>query len=156
MSVDKFGHYLNDTSNIISLKNAPKLLGLFVDTNNNIDVQNKRIKNVAEALEENDVINKLFLQTQIEKLEEKLLTYFKADNTVIQEDLQMQIEELQREIKLDIEENYKIQKDIQKMKTSFEEQIEQLNEKIYRLENYMFVSIAESPSSRSQHSPKNQ
>lgn len=111
MSVDKFGHYLNDTSSsTISIQNAPKLLGFFMDTDNNIDVQNKRIKNVAKALEEDDVINKVFLQTQIEKTENKLIKYFKEDANKIRDGLQEQIIALGREIGVQMENYYKIEK----------------------------------------------
>lgn len=119
MSLDKFGHYLNDTSSIISIKNAPKLLGFYMDVHNNIDVQNKRIKNVADALDENDVVNKLFLQTQLEKAQEE-----------INERLQQKVNEIHKE-------NIAV-------KLSLENQIELLNEKIYRFENYMFASIVKS------------
>lgn len=147
MSVDKFGHYLNDTSGIISTKNAPKLLGFFMDTNNNIDVQNKRIKNVAKALEENDAINKLFLQTQIEKLEHEITLELEETNNKINAKL--------LNIKLQLEENNnKINEKVVNIKSFFEEQLEQLNEKIYRFEKYMFVSIAESASNRA-HSIQN-
>lgn len=46
MSEDKFGRYLSDSSNIIDQKNALKLLRIFVDSNNNIDFENKRIKSL--------------------------------------------------------------------------------------------------------------
>lgn len=126
MSVDKFGHYLHDKSDLVSIKNAPKLLGFFVDTNNNIDIQNKRIKNVAKALEENDVVSKVFMQTQIEKIEDKLNQYFKADND-------------------------KIQENILKNKLFFEEQIKKIDEKINGLESYIFSSVAITASTNTSH-----
>lgn len=152
MSVDKFGHYLNDTnSSIFSTKNAPKLLGFFMDADNNINVQNKRIKNVAKALEENDVINKLFLQTQIEKTEDKLKLYFKEDNIKMRDDLLSQIIKLQSEIKLQLEDYYKIEENLSKLKSFFENEVQKFNEKIYRIENYLFVSVADSGSIILQH-----
>lgn len=133
MSVDKFGHYLNDKSEINLAKNAPKLLGFFVDQNNNIDVQNKRIKNVANALEENDCINKLFLQTQIDKQKQEIK--FQLENHL--HDFNKQMDEK-----------------ITNIKTVVEHQNEELREKVYRLENYIYVSIADSASIRTQLTEK--
>lgn len=117
MSLDKFGHYLNDTSGIISVKNVPKLLGFYMDVDNNINVQNKRIKNIAKALEDNDAVSKLFLQSQVEKMQEEI-------NKRLQEEVN------------------EIRKENITMKLSLEKQIETMNEKINRFENYMFASIA--------------
>lgn len=117
MTLDKFGHYLNDTSRIISIRNEPQVLGFYMDADNNIDIQNKRIKNVANAFEENDAVNKVFLQTQLEKMQHEVI-----------KDLKEQLDEIRKE-------NINT-------KVFLEEQIEILNEKIYRFENYMFVSIA--------------
>lgn len=117
MSLDKFGHYLNDTSSIILTKNAPKLLGFYMDADNNINVKNKRIKNVGNALEENDAISKLFLQMQLEKMQHEIINNLK-------------------------EEVNEIRKENINSKVFLEEQMKFLNEKIHRFENYMFVSIA--------------
>lgn len=117
MSLDKFGHYLNDTSSIILTKNAPKLLGFYMDADNNINVKNKRIKNVGNALEENDAISKLFLQMQLEKMQHEIINNLK-------------------------EEVNEIRKENINSKVFLEEQMEFLNDKIHRFENYMFVSIA--------------
>ena len=109
MSINKFGHYLNDTSSIISIKNAPKLLGLYMDKDNNIDVQNKRIRNVASALEENDVVNKMFLQSYTEKMQKETIDYLKSDIEEIREILFNMKQMFIEEIKLLIEEVYGIQ-----------------------------------------------
>ena len=106
MSVDKFGHYINDTSGVISMKNAPKLLGFFMDTDNNIDVQNKRIKHMSNALEENDGVNKMFLQSQIEKTQKEVMD----------------------QLNKNINEVYQI---IEKIKKDFERRIKILNQKLY-------------------------
>lgn len=116
MSVDKFGHYLNDTSGIISIKNAPKLLGFFMDGDNHIDVQNKRIRNVSNALEANDVVNKMFLQSYIEKSKKEIIDL-----------LEENIKEI-REILIN-------------MKIIFEEEIRMIREKIYKFEHFNVVTI---------------
>ena len=115
MSIDKFGHYLNDTSGRVFVKNVPKLLGFVMDTTNNIDVQNKRIKNVAKALEENDVVNKLFLQSQIEEVRDEI-------HLILSQKLN------------------EIRETISSMKLFFEKEIRKINELIYGYIRNMMVN----------------
>lgn len=62
MSVDKFGHFSNSDS---VRKNDPKILGFGIDRHYNIDVKNKKIKNLAPPSEDTDAINRAYLQAQI-------------------------------------------------------------------------------------------
>lgn len=75
MSVDKFGHFT--ISNLKPYKgDVPKVLGLFLDNNRNLDLQNKKIENLATPTEEADAVNKIYLQTQINIAQELLKNYF--------------------------------------------------------------------------------
>lgn len=75
MSVDKFGHYYNSmlNNNNILRKNVEKTANIIVDNDKNLNIQNKRIKNIATPLEEKDAVTKGFLFTQIEQIQKDLL-----------------------------------------------------------------------------------
>lgn len=68
MSVDKFGHYASN-SNVLR-ENVSKILGIVVDSHNNLDFQNKKIKNLGAPSEDTDAVNKVYLQTQINHSQE--------------------------------------------------------------------------------------
>lgn len=73
MTVDKFGHYYNNKHNSETLKkNVSKILGIIVDENYNLDVQNKKIRNLNFPSEGTDAVNKTYLHTQINILQEIL------------------------------------------------------------------------------------
>lgn len=74
MTVDKFGrHYSKQKYNSDVLKkNVPQILGIIVDRDNNLNIQNKRIKNVAPPREEADAVNKAYLQIQINRTQDQL------------------------------------------------------------------------------------
>lgn len=71
MSVDKFGHF-SSYKNEVFKKDAHKWLGFTVDKDKNFNLQNKRIKNVQNPLEEKDAVNKGYLFSQIYN-EQKIL-----------------------------------------------------------------------------------
>lgn len=48
------------------------MLGIAVDKHNNLDIQNKKIKNLGPPSEETDAVNKAYLQTQIHRSQEIL------------------------------------------------------------------------------------
>lgn len=73
MTVDKFGHYYNQKYNSEALrKNVSKTLGIIVDETNNLDIQNKKIKNLAPPSQGTDAVNKTYLSTQINHVQEIL------------------------------------------------------------------------------------
>lgn len=69
MSVDKFGHFSNSD---VLRRNVPKILGICVDSHNNLDIQNKKIKNLSPPSDDTDAVNKTYLQTQINHSQEIL------------------------------------------------------------------------------------
>lgn len=73
MSVDKFGRYSKQKYNCdILKKNASKIIGIIVDSDNNLNVQNKRIKNLEIPREDADAVNKLYVQTEINRTQSQL------------------------------------------------------------------------------------
>lgn len=73
MAVDKFGHYYNNKFTSETLKkNVSKILGIIVDENYNLDVQNKKIRNVNFPTEGTDAVNKTYLHTEIKNHEDIL------------------------------------------------------------------------------------
>ena len=73
MTVDKFGHYYNQKYNSeILKKNVSKTLGIIIDKNNNLDIHDKRIKNLAPPSEGSDAVNKNYLYSQINHVQEIL------------------------------------------------------------------------------------
>lgn len=64
MSVDKFGHFSSYKNEVLK-NDAHKWLGFTVDKDKNVDVHNKRIKNVRNAVEDYDAVNKAYLFLQI-------------------------------------------------------------------------------------------
>lgn len=76
MSVDKFGRYYSpkkNYDNILKRKNATKVFDIIMDSDNNFNVQNKRIKNIANPLEEKDAVSKAFLLTKIDQSKAEVL-----------------------------------------------------------------------------------
>lgn len=144
MPVDKFGHHSKSQNNFIkNEKNKRKIrqvVGLVLDKNNNINVQNKRITNVSFPTQEKDAVNKHYLGTEIRQLQQDLTTlnkqeYKKLDGKLNNIDNSIQNMISHREMSL---------------KLHFSEQIETLLEKVQRLENFVFTSIitkSEPPSS---------
>lgn len=73
MTVDKFGHFYNQKYNSeILKKNVSKTLGIIVDKHNNLDIQDKRIKNLAPPSEGTDAVNKDYLYSQVNHIQEVL------------------------------------------------------------------------------------
>lgn len=73
MTVDKFGHYYNHKYNSeILKKNVSKTLGIILDKDKNLDIQDKRIKNLATPSEGTDAVNKDYLHSQINHVQEIL------------------------------------------------------------------------------------
>lgn len=86
MSVDKFGHYSNSNT---FRKNASKFLGIAIDQHYNIDIKNRKIKNLGQPSENYDAVNKAYLQTQIVHVKE-----------IIKRDVSSEIRNLRKEIDL--------------------------------------------------------
>lgn len=86
MSVDKFGHFSPDNSNAFK-RDAPKVLGFFIDGNRNLDVQNKKIKNLDTPSEKTDAVNKIYVQTQLIILQEVLKKEIHDENLKIREEV---------------------------------------------------------------------
>lgn len=58
MTVDKFGHHYNQKYTSIALRgHVSRILGINIDNDNNIDIQNKKIKNLAPPSEGTDAVN---------------------------------------------------------------------------------------------------
>lgn len=101
MSVDKFGHFSSYKNEILK-KDAHKWFGFTVDKDKNVDLQNKRIKNVANAVNENDVVNKSYLFLQIRN-EQKILKNG-INNEIIR--VRDEISQLKREVKTILNEKF--------------------------------------------------
>lgn len=89
MSVDKFGRYYSPKKNydIIKRKNATKEFDIIMDIDNNFNVQNKRIKNIANAVEEKDAVSKAFLLTQIDQTKAEILNSSRKYHSYIEGEL---------------------------------------------------------------------
>lgn len=72
MTVDKFGHYYNQKfTSEIKRKHFLKNFGVSLD-GNNINIENKRIKNLASPLEGLDAVNKNYVNSQIRHMQEHI------------------------------------------------------------------------------------
>lgn len=88
MTVDKFGHYYNQKYNSEALKkNVSKTLGITVDEDYNIDVQNKKIRNISQPSEGTDAVNKTYLHSQVNHLQEILKRDCNTEFISIREEL---------------------------------------------------------------------
>lgn len=68
MTVDKFGHYFDRKYNSEEkTKNLLKNFGFRID-DNNVNIEHKRIINVALPIEELDVANKAYVNSQISSM----------------------------------------------------------------------------------------
>ena len=98
MTVDKFGQYYNQKYNSeILKKNVSKTLGIIIDKNNNLDIQDKRIKNLAPPSEGSDAVNKDYLYSQINHVQEILKRGISAEIVNIRQhviDLRQQINDI--------------------------------------------------------------
>lgn len=85
MSVDKFGHYYNSKLNYNNIirKNESKMFGFILDSDENLNVQNKRIKQVSSPVEENDAVTKNFLLSQINQMQKDLLLNIHKNDDVV-------------------------------------------------------------------------
>lgn len=86
MSVDKFGHYYNSKlnyNNNILRKNESKNFGIILDSDKNLNFQNKRIKNVASPIEDNDSVTKDYLLSQINQIKKDLLLKINENEDVM-------------------------------------------------------------------------
>lgn len=85
MSVDKFGHYSNEKySNENLKKTESKLIGITMDNDQNINMQNRRIKNVGVPIQETDAITKRFMQAHVTQAKENIINYINTENKQIQ------------------------------------------------------------------------
>lgn len=83
MSVDKFGHFSKD----MQRGNVPKIPGINFDKNNNLNIQNKKIKNLGSPAEDTDAVNKAYLHNQIEHMRE-----------VLKKEVNVELTDIRREI----------------------------------------------------------
>lgn len=96
MTVDKFGHYYNQKYNSEVLKkNVSKMLGITVDEDYNINIQNKKIRNIAPPTEDSDAVNKAYLYSQIKHIQEIL----KHDLNTEFNSIRSEISELKKKLK---------------------------------------------------------
>lgn len=73
MTVDKFGHHYNLKYTSVTLKgNVSRLLGINIDEDNNLDIQNKRIRNFARPAGGSDAVNQAYVHSQNKNLQEIL------------------------------------------------------------------------------------
>lgn len=72
MTIDKFGHYFHGSE--VKTKYILIDFGFTVDENK-INIENKRIVNVASPLEELDAVNKAYLNSQFNHMKELLKKY---------------------------------------------------------------------------------
>lgn len=96
MSVDKFGHFSNSN---ISKRNVSKNLGISTDQYNNIDIQNRKIKNLASPSEDTDAVNKIYLQTQISHSQDILRTEVSTEiKDILRTELSTEIKDIRQEV----------------------------------------------------------
>lgn len=77
MNTDKFGRYVNSGKVDFAVQRIYQkrpIGGFTLTANADLDVCNKRIKNVATPLDEQDVVNKIYLDRKIEKLTSLITT----------------------------------------------------------------------------------
>lgn len=82
MSVDKFGHFSSG-----NIRNVPKVLGIAFDRYNNLNIQNKKIKNLGPPTEDTDAVNKAYLQKQINYSREILKQDLNSDIIIIKQEI---------------------------------------------------------------------
>lgn len=81
MTVDKFGHFAKNRNKCLDFKrNANKIAIFALNSDNNIDIKNHRIQNVLDPMEEGDVVNKSFLQKNINQITQDLLKTVEQKN----------------------------------------------------------------------------
>lgn len=71
MPVDKFGHYHKIRYNTFK-EDVEKTLGFVLDEHENLDIQNKRIRNISPPMQSSDAVNKAYLHQQINHNQEIL------------------------------------------------------------------------------------
>ena len=88
MTVDKFRHYyIQKYDSEILKKNVSKTLGIIIDKHNNLDIQDKRIKNLAPPSEGADAVNKDYLYSQINHVQEILKRGISTEIIKIRQDV---------------------------------------------------------------------
>lgn len=98
MTVDKFGHHYNQKNQSIAVReNVSRLLGVNIDEDNNLNVQNKKIRNVASPAEGADAVNQAYVHTQIKHIQEILKKNFIQECTFLREEIS-QLKRSQNEI----------------------------------------------------------
>lgn len=82
MTVDKFGHYSNKRSKYLEIKRNVNKIAIFaLDNDNSINIKNCRIRNVLDPMEEGDAVNKSFVQKNINRVTQDLLTIVEQKNS---------------------------------------------------------------------------
>lgn len=98
MTVDKFGHHYNQKYTSIALRgHVSRILGINIDNDNNIDIQNKKIKNLAPPSEGTDAVNQSYVHSQNQHLQEILKNGIFNECSNIREEIS-QLKKSQNEI----------------------------------------------------------
>ena len=98
MTVDKFGHHYNQKYSSLALRgNVSRILGINIDNDNNLDIQNKKIKNVAPPSEGMDAVNQSYVHSQNKHLQEILKKGIIQECSTIREEIS-QLKKSQNEI----------------------------------------------------------
>lgn len=89
MSVDKFGRYSKQKfSSSILKKNVPRIVGIIVDNDSSLNVQNKRIKNLGIPRDEADAINKGYLQAEVNRIQDEIKSGLNTEILNIRKDIE--------------------------------------------------------------------
>ena len=86
MSVDKFGHFSINNTKVLK-RDAPKVFGFFIDENRDLNIQNKKIKNLGSPAEQTDAVNKVYVQSQVNHSEEVLKKIFNKQIVYIRQEI---------------------------------------------------------------------
>lgn len=115
-----------------------------MDYDQNIDIQNKRLKNVASPIEGKDAINYNFFQKKNGEIKQNLIAYIHRENLTLEQNLLTHIkkENLLVEGRIEKNTNLQIARDKETIRAPYTEKFVELQEQILNLENIIFKYIA--------------
>lgn len=68
MSVNVFGSSLKSPTNVVGRRGLPGIGFKYLDDEGNFDMNNKRLANIADPIDENDAVNKLYTDELVESV----------------------------------------------------------------------------------------
>lgn len=134
MPVDKFGHFV-EVKNDSPRKHVNKSMGFLMDRDRNLNFQNKRIKNLGYPIEEKDAVSKGFLQTEMQKLQQEMITTLQTQIQKIYQELTLKLMSLDSKLNDEISAlTVKLQTNLLKELDKMDDEIKTLIRKVSGLE----------------------